>query len=271
MSIVLYTWKCSFLKAHLESQTPLNAVYQNYNPLKSKIDNSGEINDDSSISDYEFLSSSDEIEVATPNEPLSKSQVAIQETIDRLHRLATIIRRSGKKHRQLRIERYLDKEKNREVYDRIKMLVFEKVDFSFPKASLALKERMAESVAKRRSRFSYIEKHQQKIAAPNHPLLAPQPPVVYKEASTLPQFVDQGIKQPPGGASTILSATEDTKLDQKQLRAVKEDHPESVASAYISQSGFPDPPKLRSIDTTFHCPYCCLECPIKEAHGEFWK
>lgn len=243
MSIVLCTWKCSVLSAHPESQTPLNAVYQNYKPLRSEIDNPGEINDDSSISDYEFLSSSDEIEGAAPVEPLSKSQVAIQETIDRLHRLATIIRRSGKKHRQLRIERYLDKEKNREVHDRIKMLVFEKVDHSFPKASLALKERMAESVAKRRSRFSYIEKHQQKIESPNHPLPAPEPPVIYEEASTLPQFLDQDIKvstshkQPPVGASTILSATEDTKLDRKYIRAIKEDRPESVASAYISQSG----------------------------------
>lgn len=262
---------------HLESQTPVNEVHQHDNPLSSEIDKT---NDDSSISDYDFLSSSEEIEAVAPIAPVSESCVAIQETIDRLHRLAAIIRRSGKKHRQLRIESYLDKPSNREVHERIKMFALWKVEYLFPESSKALRERMAESIARRRSRFFYIKQHQRKKSTPNYPLPAPQAPVNYEETHALPQFPDSDnelpvltrpqILEPSVVSSTILSATEVTKLDQNRLRAIREDRPESVASAYLSQSRFPNPPRVCSTETSFLCPYCCLECPMKEAREELW-
>ncbi|MCJ1425603.1 hypothetical protein MMC29_003503 [Sticta canariensis] len=262
----------------IHSQTPLDEVHQHDNPRSSEID---ETNDDSSISEYDFLSSSEEIEAVAPIAPLSESCVAIQETIDRLNRLAAMIRRSGKKHRQLRIERYLDKPSNLEVHQRIKMLALWKVEYFFPQASEALRERMAESIAKRRSRFFYIKQHQRKTSTPNYPQPAPQAPVDYEEAHALPQSPDPDnelpvlirpqIFEPFVVSSTILSGTEVTKLDQNLLRAIREDRPETVASAYLSLSGFPNPPKVCSTETSFLCPYCCLERPMKEARGELWK
>lgn len=264
--------------AHLESQTPLNEVHQHDNPLSSKID---ETNDDSSISEYDFLSSSEEIEAVAPIAPFSESCVAIQETIDRLNRLAAIIRHSGKKHRQLRIDRYLKKPSNLEVHQRIKMLALWKVEYLFPRASEALRERMAESIAKRRSRFFYVKQHQRKMSTPNYPQHAPQAPLNYEETHALPQSLDPDnelpvltrpeILEPTVVSSTILSPTEVTKLDQNHLRAIREDGPETVASASLPQSGFPNPPKVCSTETSFLCPYCCLERPVKEARGKFWK
>lgn len=217
--------------------------------------------------------------MVAPAAPLSKSRVAVQETIDRLHKLASIIRHSGKKHRQLRIEKYLDKPTNREVHNRIKMFASQKVEHLYPEASKTLQKRMAESIAKRRSRFSYITKHQQKISTLDYSLAAPQPHVNYEEPNTLPQFPDQGIELPIRpeilerhmGASTVLSATEFPKLDLQHLRAIREDRPKTVASAYLPQSDFPAPPRVLKTEISFLCPYCCLQCPAKEARGEPWK
>ena len=267
------------VNARSESQTPINEVYQHDKPLSSEIDKT---NDDSSISEYEFLSSSDEFEAAAPIAYFSESCVAIQETIDRLNRLAAIIRHSEKKHRQLRIERYLDKPANLEVHQRIKMLALWKVEYLFPEASEALRERMAESIAKRRSRFFYVKQHQRKTSPPNCPQPAPQASVNYEEAHALPQspdpynelpvFTRPQILKPSVVSSTTLSPTEvTTKLDQNHLRVIKEDRPETAASAYLSRSGFPNPPKVCSTETSFLCPYCCLECPTKEAHGKLWE
>lgn len=266
------------VNARSESQTPINEVYQHDKTLSSEIDKT---NDDSSISEYEFLSSSEEVEAAAPTAYFSESCVAIQETIDRLNRLAAIIRHSGRKHRQLRIERYLDKPINFEVHQRIKLLALRKVEYLFPQVSEALRERMAESIATRRSRFLYVKQHQRKTSAFNYPQHAPQAQVNYEEAYPLRQSPDPDnelpvlsipqILEPSVVSSTILSDTVVTKLDQNRLQAIREDRPETVASAYLSQSGFPIPPKVCSTETSFLCPYCCLERPTKEARGKLWK
>lgn len=180
------------------------------------------------------------------------------------------------------MERYLDKPKNREVHDTIKMYALQKVDHLFPAASKVLRERMAESIARRRSRVSYIKQHQQKkFSTTNYTLPAPQPPLIYEEPNTSPQLPYQDIEstdlvrpqilEPLVDASTTLSVTEDTKLDPKRLRAIREDRPETVVSVYLSQGGFPNPPKVHSTDISFLCPYCYLECPIEEARGKFWR
>ncbi|KAF8860774.1 hypothetical protein BDZ45DRAFT_724294 [Acephala macrosclerotiorum] len=91
----------------------------------------------SSTSPCEFLASSSESEsepeqtevVLLPNSP-----VAVQEIIDRLHRLPEIIRQSAVHHRQVRIKHFLEKKKNIEVYKMIKRLARQKVEFLFPKA-----------------------------------------------------------------------------------------------------------------------------------------
>src|SRR5438045_3961926 len=181
----------------LESRTPQSDIHKAEDTLSSENDSTCETSDHSSTSSYEFLSSSEELETETPSMSFSKPRIAIQETIDRLHRLAAIIRRSGTHHRQLRIERFSAKKENREVYDTFKRYALQKVDHLFPKASPALRERMAESIARRRNRFSYIKKHQQKISTLKEALPLSSTSTTHQEkAKPLPPIEPESAELP---------------------------------------------------------------------------
>lgn len=247
-----------------------------------------ESSDSSSIVSYKFLSSSEENDDENTSQALTGPRVAIQDTVDRLHRLATIIRRSGAQHRQVRIERFLEKPKNQQIYETFERLALQKAEHLFPKADNFLQRRIAKSIARRRSRFSYLQQHRQKQIfsekeSDHNPLSSkPSPPTPasrHDVATVAPHFLDQNLEIVGSGIETmtiatgrsILSATENTKLDLKRLEPARNERPDTVISAYISQSGFPFPPKLVAGKKTFKCPYCLFEYPANEARGKYWK
>ncbi|KAF6788995.1 Kinesin light chain 5 [Colletotrichum sojae] len=86
----------------------------------------------------------------------------IEDTIDRLHGHALQIDKAGAKHRQERIEIYRQKEGPKIAYDGFKKMATAKAKDQFPNASENFRERIAESFARRRIRFEYLEKHQKK-------------------------------------------------------------------------------------------------------------
>lgn len=238
--------------------------------------------DRSSTSSYRLLSPSDDDEIPSRSPPRSTIWTSVQETITSLRQLALTIRIAGARHRQERIQRFKNLDPNKQVYQLVEECARQTVDFQFPEASESLRERMAESIATRRARFLYLEQHQKKTSTLNEraPDLqrteAPKdeentPPTMQPEqqqaAIMLPPQSNLGPSVQP---SVMLSATDRTKLDLKQLQTIQKNtkRAESVSSVKISMGTIPSMPKLHPGGASFTCPYCFLVCPAKEASGQ---
>ena len=199
----------------------------------------------------------------------------IGDTIDRLHGHARQIERAGTKHRQERVEVYREKEGSKDVYEGFKKLATWKANEEFKLASDTIRQRIAESFARRRIRFEYLKEHQKKRAVGTgmqeqnsrpEPQLKGGGLVRTQEAQkreNVPirwHFKDQ---------HTIYSATENTKLDLHHEPRRQEERAESVASVALRNPGFPPPPK--TYGGSFQCPYCRLEFRAREAERDRWR
>lgn len=139
---------------------------------------------------------------------------------------------------------------------------------------------MAQSVARRRIRFLYLERHQKKVSTLGEAIPAlqtePEPmkagqtqaasPAGYQEARDV---VSSSQRNEAMGInlSTIMSKTIATKLDMKNLHPAQNKRAESVISVEIPTGTFPSMPKMDSTGTSFACPFCFLICPAEEANG----
>lgn len=157
----------------------------------------------------------------------------------------------------------------------------EKVDnhILFSKASETLRERAAESIATRRTRFSYLEQHKEKVST----LIKPVPKLQQIENKPVPEI--QEDEQPTIGVSPShqdnreqkseiqpSSYTVSPELDQTEPHVPPQNdmkRTESVMSAKVSSDQeFPSIPELVNGRTSFSCPFCLLECPAKEASDQ---
>lgn len=208
----------------------------------------------------------------------------VEDTIVRLHGHALQIDRAAAKHRQERLKLYQQKDETKldyEAYKRIGLYRGAKIHFN--SASEAIQERMAHSLARRRVRFDYLERHQKKRAhnpPSQQPGLSissgPMTPFQEKRSDT-PSTRNLGaptVPFPPllrlrkdSDQRTFYSATENTKLElgsvvRHQKRA------ESVISTAQEHPDFPPPPKIAG--SSFRCPYCRLDFRASEAEGAHW-
>lgn len=240
----------------------------------SSASESDDSSDRSSTSSYRQLQVFEDEEAPPP--PRSTIWTSIQNTITSLRQLALTVRQAGAQHRQKRIRRFKNLDRNKEVYQLFERCARQKVDHLFPNASEVLRKRMAESIATRRARFLYLEQHQKKTSTLNEPAPALQQneATEEEEESVLPA-IEPGQQQaaslgPSVQPSVVLSNTVVTKLDPRRLNPArnKMKRAESVSSVKISTGTFPSIPKLDPGGTSFTCPYCFLVCPAKEASGQ---
>ncbi|KAM5374731.1 hypothetical protein ACJZ2D_006375 [Fusarium nematophilum] len=238
--------------------------------------------DRSSTSSYRLLQPTEDDEA--PTAPQSSAWTSIQNTITSLRQLALTVHRAGAHHRQARIERFKNLDRNKEVYETVERYALQKVDHLFPDASETLRKRMAQSIATRRARFSYLETHQKKVSTLSEPAPVLQPkesvidemPQVASPAGQ-PQARNTAAPQPwyleaNMDPSVVLSNTVVTKLDPRRMQALPPKRAESVLSIQIGTGTFPSIPKLDSTGTSFTCPYCFLVCPAKEVSSQTqWK
>ncbi|PVH69881.1 hypothetical protein DL98DRAFT_438106, partial [Cadophora sp. DSE1049] len=237
---------------------------------------------DASSLSFQSLSSSEHAEAESAADDAASAwrkrhlalQRHIEDTIDRLHGHALRITRAGAKHRRERVEIYRQKEGPKVLYEGLRELGIRTAKMQFPSASEAFRERMAESFARRRIRFEYLEKHQKKRAV-NRDVQEEQglPP---EDGDGLAQLQKQEPPKRPNipvrrrlpDQRTIYSATENTKLEMRpQPRRQK--RAESVASVALRHPGFP--PRPRSSGASFQCPYCRLEFRAREADEGRWS
>lgn len=224
--------------------------------------------------------SDDEASAKKRNDALRRH---IEDTIDRLHGHALQIDKAGAKHRRERIEVYRQKEGPKVAYDGFKKIAIAKAKDEFPNTSEIFRERIAESFARRRIRFEYLEKHQKKrdidvaIREGNVPSgleTKPSAEGVGGSRDLLPQTggPKQAVElghQPQQYQNTVYSATEVTKLEVgPQMRVERPKQPESVASVALRHHEFPKPPQITG--SSFRCPYCRVDFRDSEAQKARW-
>lgn len=238
---------------------------------------------------FDSLSSLDDTNAGIHTEDaISSDRVAIElkehveDTIVRLHGYALQIDRAAAKHRQERLKLYQQRDETKldyEAYKRIGLLRGAKVHFR--SASEAFQERMADSLARRRVRFDYLEKHQRKRAykPPNQQpglVVASKPMAALQgqrsEMSRTPIQEAAAISPPPSGRpgqeqKTAYSATLNTKLEMGSVGR-QQKRAESVISVAQEHPDFPAPPRI--MGASFHCPYCRLDFRAAEAKGPHW-
>lgn len=238
---------------------------------------------------FDSLSSLDDTNAAARTEDITPGDRAVielrghvEDTIIRLHGHALQIDRAAAKHRQERLKIYQQRDETKlshEAYKRIGLLRGAKVHF--PSASEAFQERMAESLARRRVRFDYLDRHQKKRAY-NPPNQQPDLSIALKPMTALKRMRsetsstgDQGASAAPfrllgrlhKNQQSSYSATEDTKLEMGSvLRQQK--RAESVISIAQEHPDFPPSPKVDG--ASFRCPYCRLDFRASEADGARW-
>lgn len=156
-------------------------------------------------------------------------------TVGHLHDLEREIHQPRNQHPWEAIEKF--RRNNEESYQSFERCTRQKVKHLFPNASAALQERMAQSVARRRIRFLYLERHQ-------------------KKTSTLREAV------PALQTMLELVRVDHTPEPDQNERA------ESVVSVEIPTGTFPSAPKLDPTGSSFTCPFCFLICPAEEAKRE---
>jgi hypothetical protein len=252
---------------------------------KIESNHADDLKSNASCYSFDSLSSSDDSEnTGESKEPISPErkrrlelQQQVVDTIDRLQGQAKRIERAGARHRRRRIEVY--REKERKLYDNFMQLGTWKAKQQFESASPVTVDRIAESFARRRIRFAYLQKHQKKRAVdaaetsnPNPgPLVeengdkAQNPSIQPREAAKQSDF--RGTRHAQD-QQTLLSATVDTKLDLLP-EPKRTERAESVRSIALRHPGFPPPPQTK--DGRFQCPYCILDFRDVEAAPDRWK
>ncbi|KAJ3549807.1 hypothetical protein NM208_g305 [Fusarium decemcellulare] len=203
----------------------------------------------------------------------------IQDTIDRLHAHALRIERAGAQHRRERIEAYFQNEhEGRDAYERFLELADAKARIQFPKATKAFQHRIAESFARRRSKFDYLKAHQKKRAVQQgksedsetiHPNPEPQHKVDFPPLVNDPEpgaKASLPSQHAPHDQQTVVAATEVTRLEMGTLQRQRR-KAESVASV-TTRPELPPAPPVKG--TTFECPYCRLEFRAEEAENDRW-
>ncbi len=275
--------------AVVPSTKPQGPVPQNSTAVKSGGSDSddGGSSDTSSLS-FQCLSSP---EGSTDDEETSVAALRkhVEDTLDRLHGLARQVQNAGAKDRRERIGHYRSKKGPSQVYNLLRRLALEKLQqgVKLPRASDAIKERIAESFARRRTRFAYLKARQTRRAVrppadPSPEPVAAGPPNQeidkrgHAGPAPAPHLAGGGAAAPaqdlaarPADGETLYTRTQNTKLqDTPEIRRI--DRPESVASVTLRHTGFPKPPDVAG-KIGFECPYCRLQFPAREADIGRWR
>jgi hypothetical protein len=209
----------------------------------------------------------------------------VEMTMDQLLGHTRRIERAGAEHRRRRVENYRLKSGNDEVFKNFRRTGTEKVDHYPPlmNASSDIRERIAESFARRRIRFEYLRKHQRKrevaidheqktttsVANLHHKDGDTDLPVVVVDQ---PKFSDarKATQSHANEKHSILSDTVDTSYNIKGPdEPMRRDRPESVVSMAFKDPDFPRPPRV--VDGKFQCPYCLLTFGKEEASIARWR
>jgi hypothetical protein len=217
--------------------------------------------------------------------------LVVEETITRLYRLSTAIRKSGSHYRDLRAEKYIELEyledgasinlTTRFLEDIAMKVIPHRVPRRVdpvsgryePIAELWLQERLATTIAQRRNRFLYWRKHQEKLEKSSW---VPQQPASYAVSQAAPDRkpvstpMEEFQKKSIGGTEDTRHTPIDKIAFPRLAASEKSSSTSIITCIWNNIDEIPGPPQIDSAETHFTCPLCLLLCDKKEAEGKYW-
>lgn len=193
--------------------------------------------------------------------------------MDRLHRLATIIRGGPRNDEAQVVHRFASRSEPDGFFDVISALIA----FQYAEGRQQLHRQLAKTVVYRRHRLLYNLKHQQKLSKPRTE--AKSGSAVIEKSLRIegdqvrPEHIDRGTTTSRGGAPSGTLKTGITQPSQRlindRVKAIQRVHldesQQSADSVTIRSMNppptglYPDPPKPLDLNASVACPYCHCE------------
>ncbi|KAK0659786.1 hypothetical protein QBC41DRAFT_262105 [Cercophora samala] len=207
---------------------------------------------------------------------------AVREAIERLQRLASVIRRSSMGSLASRVKAYALKLDPGEISE------FERIAFLFVKGRLdgvseSLARQLASSISFRRLKLLYVRRHHQKLATPrrDRPSDAPVLPLAQsKQERRFPISVSNFPAQNAPSRSTLdmrkyaPSHTNPSILDQSKFRKEFSKPASVLDNATVSLFGqgysIPSPPKIEDGTAFCKCQWCACEIKASDLERHGW-
>jgi hypothetical protein len=220
-------------------------------------------------------------------EPLSTLDeliYSIEEAVSRLFRFSNHVRRPSRQSQDQKADKFVPKDEfGNEVLPAFEDFALQILKFRFPEANSSFLEMLSRSITKRRQRFLFRQRHQQKLSQGTEEYSANRP---LPEIQSTFQHDGQTVKkiEPTQiGNHTLVpelrvkKAMSSTIASEPQARI----RPESIYApstrqstaiyAYASNIRVPPPPKMLPGCREFQCPYCCMMLPAKDAVPGKWR
>lgn len=247
------------------SLIPLSETQLSLDEKDNTVDSDSDKSSDRSSTSYRLGEELDTLDMP----PATGLWISIHSKITSLRQLAIRLHRAGTSHRKARVDRFIQLERNQEIYGMWTRLAYTMASHAFPKASTKLHERVAVSIARRRAKLMYLESHKiKKIATITQAEDTSKKPAPSQLAENKPSKSNLRISPTVVSSprSTAAKTTAQT-TEISQTIATKYEVPkraESVLSTKVSTGGLPVVPKLSHDQAWFDCPFCCTTCPSTE-------
>ncbi len=221
-------------------------------------------------------------DLAFSNTKLQRWLSAIDSALDRLHFLASAIRKASTKRQEPDLFNFASDE------DRLfHSVAVSYVKWKYPNARPSLREHMADFIAARRRVLLQKHRHAKKLKRRRAPMPSPDPrpeqplaPLVEKLAAKTPAL--RGVSRIPESAAGSR-ATQASKMDARvALQHISQRPTLSIRSSGSSQQGggsmpaeYPDPPRIKHGEKHVQCPYCLEPLPAAELRkptkDKYWR
>lgn len=252
---------------------------------------SGKSSDDSmTISldeDSDAGSKTEDIPDSQSADVVAKALTTIKDTITRLYRLSTIIKKPSSSNENIKVANFMAKEEESEELKEFQNSVRWQIHFRLPDASPALLNRLADAAVFRRKKLEYRERHKEKLKqGVEHSFsLDLVVPLLPKDGVARPLGVERRAAPSPrrqaGSASGSLSTMQYSATEASSVNRLKfASYPKSVALSGITKSAvarreqldIPAPPsKAEGESKEAVCPYCFRIVDKEDMVQARWK
>jgi len=211
---------------------------------------------------------------------------AVQDLIDRLHRLSASIRKSAVRDRNSKAANFVERDEDgNDLSVTFESNAIRIIQQRYPDASEPLCRRLGESVSLRRKRVLYSRKHQVKLAK-RIPLLVPAP--IIPDRPLLPRILEDPVPQEtllaaeplPEVPVTIAlsvgpSETAASVPDSDVQSTIAPSRASSASTGSMLQDQglrYPRPPKIDALMSEASCPYCSAVLTLEESSNlKSWR
>ncbi|KAH7218857.1 hypothetical protein DER44DRAFT_739024 [Fusarium oxysporum] len=215
-----------------------------------------------------------------PNAESQRWLSAIDSAIDRLHFLASAIRKASARRKEQDIFNFVSDE------DKFfRSMAISYVKWKCPNARPSLREHMGDSIAERRQALLQRHRHAKKLKTRR----VPKPPSALKYNQSFASSVEKSAAEPAVGDISCISAsavgskaTQASEMDRKvAMQHIYHKPALSIRSSGSSQQGdsisaeYPDPPRIKPGEKHVQCPYCLEPLPAAkmrdDTKNKYWR